>query len=262
MMLVLWAFVAVFYFAFAPQITATARAFDLLAASEDAYLDTVARHLEQHYRLNAAAIDAGPVYSLPAGQLWSQLGIEPRPMLRLGISDRVNGSEVRFRRFAVWLKRGEPDPTIFDVATGSLAPGQGVIYRIVDGEAIQGALLEETLVRMKRFGQQLERRFRAKFEGDPLRSLSVNHFRPVGPACSAGMDDIPCIDTHTNAALAADFAALISVDAAVLVNAWGEPLTVSNREDSRWTAPPYSMAIRSTLPWGGSVLVNAIQPLN
>lgn len=262
MMLVLWAFVAVFYFAFAPQITATARAFDLLSASEGAYLDTVTRRLEQHYRLNAAAIDSGPAYSITAAQLLAQLGIEPRLTLRLAISDRLNGSEVRFRRFAVWMKRTEPDSTVFDVATGSFTPGQGVAYRIVDGEAIQGALLEETLTRMKRFAQQLERRFRAKFEGDPLRSLNVNHFRPLGPACSTDTDDIPCIDSHTSAALAADFTTLLSVDAGTLVSAWGEPLTVSNREDSRWTTPPYSMAVRSALPWGGSVLVNAIQPLN
>ena len=47
---------------FAPQIAASMRAFDAVAATEDAYLDNVARRLEDYYRRNAAAIDSATTY--------------------------------------------------------------------------------------------------------------------------------------------------------------------------------------------------------
>lgn len=262
MLLVLWAFVAVFYFLFAPQIAASMKAFDAVAAAEDAYLDNVARRLEDYYRRNAAAIDSATSYPVVPESLWAELGVEVKPTLRLAVSDRLTGSQVLFHRFVVWLKRAEPDPSTFTVSTGTFTPGPNVIYRIVDGEAIEGALLEKTLDGMKGLAAQLERRFRAKFEADPLRSLSVNHFRALGSSCSVGLDDIPCIDSYTDATTAADFVTLLSIDPATLTSAWGQHFTVSNLQDSSTASPPYTMAIRAALPWGGSLLVNAVQPLN
>jgi hypothetical protein len=262
MMLVLWSFVAVFYLLFAPQIAASAKAYDALGAAEQAYLDDIALRLETFYRRNAAVIDSASAFAIPPATLWAQLGIQAKPTLQLGISERLSGSEVGFRRFVVWLKRRSPDPSVFVATSGAFTPGPDVPYRVVDGEAIQGALREETLRRMKTFAAQLEQRFRAKFEGDPLRSLSVNHFRALGPSCSAALDDIPCIDVHTDVNAAANFGMLLSTDPLRLTSAWGARFSVSNLEDSRATAPPYTMAIRAALPWGGSLLVNAIQPLN
>ena len=262
MLLVLWAFVAVFYFLFAPQIAASMRAFDAVAATENAYLDNVARRLEDYYRRNAAAIDSATAYPVVLESLCAELGVEVKPTLRLAVSYRLTGSQVLFHRFVVWLKRAEPDPSTFAASTGMFTPGPSVIYRIVDGEAIEGALLEKTLDRMKGLAAQLERRFRAKFEADPLRSLGVNHFRAVGPSCSVGLDDIPCIDSYGDATSVADFATLLSIDPATLTNAWGQRFTVSNLQDSSTASPPYTMAIRAALPWGGSLLVNAVQPLN
>ncbi len=123
-------------------------------------------------------------------------------------------------------------------------------------------MLDETLSRMKVFAAQLERRFRAKFEADPGRTLTVNHFRALGPACTASLDDMPCIDVYSDVASAADFALLLSLDPSMLVSAWGARFTVSNLADSQTVSPPYSMAIRAALPWGGSLLVNAVQQLN
>jgi hypothetical protein len=262
MLLVLWAFVAVFYFLFAPQITASAKAFAALAATEESRLDDVARRLTAWYRQNAADIDANPIYVTSPSTLWAVLGVEAMPTLQLGISDSLDGSQVRFRRFAVWLRRANPDPSTFVASSGAFTPGPGVIYRIVDGEAIVGQMLEETLSRMKVFAAQLERRFRAKFEADPGRTLTVNHFRALGPSCATSLDDIPCIDVHTDVSSAADFGLLLSVDPTTLVSAWGQRFTVSNLADSQTASPPYSMAIRAALPWGDSLLVNAIQQLN
>ncbi len=262
LLLVMWVFVATFFFLFAPLIAASFKAYDAVASQEEAYLDHIARQLETYYRRNAAAIDAAITFSIAPRDLWEQLGIDPKPTLQLGISDRQNGGQVRFRRFVMWLRRSSPDASSFTVSTGAFAPGPNVSYRVVDGEAIQGALLEETLTRMKRFAGQLEGRFRAKFEADPFRSLSVNHFRALGPSCTASLDDIPCINVHTDVVTAANFATLLSIDAATLSTAWGQRFTVSNLQDSQTASPPFTMAIRAPLPWGGTALVNAIQPLN
>ena len=261
-LLVLWAFVAVFYFLFSPQIVASAKAFDALAATEEAYLDDIQQRVETWYRQNAAAIDGNPTYAIAPPALWAQVGIVPKPTLQVAISDRLAGAQVWYRRIAIWLRRTDPDSSAFVAATGAFTPGIGVSYRVIDGEAIEGALLEETLEGMKAFAGQLERRFRAKFEADPFRTLTVNHFRALGPACSASLDDIPCIDVHTDVATAANFGMLLSIDPQTLTSAWGGRYSVSNLQDSRTASPPYTMAIRVSLPWGGSLLVNAIQPLN
>lgn len=262
MVLVLWAFVGTFYSLFAPQIVGGMKAFERLSRDEEQALDEIARRLESYYRQNAAAIDAAPSFGTAPEILWAQLGIEPKANLRLAVSERIASSQVRFRRFVVWLARSDPDTSRLDPVTGSFTAGPGVSFRIVDGEAIQNALLEETLSRMKTFAAQLERRFLAKFEADPLRSLDVNHFRAIGASCSAALDDIPCIDVHTDVVAAADFGTLLSSDPRQFTSAWGERFTVSNLEDSHTDSPPYSMAIRAPLPWGGSVLVNAVQPIN
>src|SRR5258708_5962840 len=262
MLLVLWAFVAIFYFLFAPQIAASMKAFDAVAATEDAYLDNIARRLEDYYRRNAAAIDSATAYPVVPESLCAELGVELKPTLRLAASDRLTGSQVLFHRFVVWLKRAEPDPSTFAVSTGTFTPGPNVIYRIVDGEAIEGALLEKTLEGMKGLAAQLERRFRAKFEADPLRSLSVNYFRALGSSCSVGLDDIPCVNSYTDATAAADFVTLLSIDPATLTSARGHQFPVSHLDDSSTASPPYTMAIRAALPSGGSLLVNAVQPLN
>lgn len=262
MLLVFAVFISVFFLWVVPTVTAQWKAHAELPKAESAYVDEIAQRLAIYYRRNAAAIDAAPAYAIVPATLWAELGIDPKPTLRLGISDRLTGTNVRFRRFAVWLKRAEPDASAMNAATGTFTPGPGVVYRVVDGEPIQAALYDETLTRMKAFAVALEKRFRAKFESDPFKSLSVNHFRPAGGTCTVGLDDIPCIDAHTDVLVAANFSALLSLDSSRLVTAWGPRFTVSNLADSQAASPPFTMAVRGALPWGGSVLVNAVQPLN
>src|SRR5258708_25843549 len=102
MLLVLWAFVAVFYFLFAPQIAASVRAFDAVAATEDAYLDKVARRLEDYYRRNAAAIDSATAYPVVPESLCAQLGVEWKPTLRLHVSHTLTGPLVLLHRLRVF----------------------------------------------------------------------------------------------------------------------------------------------------------------
>lgn len=229
---------------------------------EQQYLDDVAQRLESWYDRNAATVDSSSTYAIAPAALWSQLGIDPKVNLRLGISDRQTGAQVAYRRFVIWLQRATPDTSTFTASTGAFTPAAGVPFRVIDGEKMQVLKLDQTLNGMKRFAFLLERRFQAKYEADPLRSLSVNHFRPVSGTCSTTLDDMPCINTYLNAPVAANFPLLVGVDPATLTTAWGAAFEVSNQEDSRTTTPPYTMAIRSTTPWGSTVLVNAVQPLN
>ena len=262
MLLVFAVFISIFFLWVAPSVTAQWKAHSEISKAESAYVDEIAQRLAIHYRRNAAAIDAAPAFGIAPATLWAELGIDPKPSLRLAISNRLSGTNVQFRRFAVWLKRAEPDASSMNPTTGVFSPGPGVVYRVVDGEPIQAALYDETLTRMKGLAVALEKRFRAKFESDPFKSLSVNHFRPAGGTCSVGLDDIPCIDVHTDVLVAANFATLLSLDSSRLVTAWGQRFTVSNLADAQSASPPFTMAIRGSLPWGGSVLVNAVQPLN
>jgi hypothetical protein len=262
LLLVLLASIAVFAFTVAPQFHAAWEANLAVDAKEGEYLDTIAERLEQYYRQNAATLDRDPVPVLDQTTLLAAIGVQGKPTLHIVASNRLVGSTVNYRRIAVWLHNATPDTSTMNVTTGAFTPGANVKFRVVDGQRIQGQLYEDTLNGMKSFAGLLERRFRAKFESDPFRTLSINHFRPVSGTCTATADDMPCIATFTNVATAANWAQLLSQDPATLTTAWGDPFSVSNQLDSQTTAPPFSMAIRAPLPWGGTVLVNAIQPLN
>jgi hypothetical protein len=262
MVLVFALFMVIFFTYVVPTITEIYKSNLQLAQTEDAYLDDIASRLQRYYRANAGTIDGPAGFTLTAAALWAQLGVEPKSSLKLAVSNALTGPNVQYHRFAIWLQRTSTDTTSMDAATGILTPGPNVAFRTVDGQAIETDLYEQTLTRMKGFAGTLEKRFRAKFESDPLKSLSVNHFRPASGTCTTSLDDMPCIDAYTDVLTAADFNTILSVDPNGLVTAWGQRFTVSNLADSQTTSPPYTMAVRGTLPWGGSVLVNAVQPLN
>lgn len=262
LILVLVVSMIAFFFVIGPVFFKSLEAFDQVEVRDEAYMDEIATKLADWYAQNASTIDANPTYTIAPATLWSAINVVPKASLEIGISDRLTGSQVRFRRIFVWLRRATPDATSFNPATGTFAPDVGVSWRVIDGEGIEGRLLDRTIQRMQALASMLQRRFQAKFESDPLRSLSVNHFRPVSGTCTTVPDDIPCIDGYTPVATAANWVNLLSQDASAFSTAWGQQFLVSNLADSNTTTPPFTMAIRADLPWGASIVVNAVQPLN
>jgi len=262
LLLVFLAALMAFFFVIGPMFIKYLEQIDAAETNESTYLDDVSAKLVELYSQNAGAIDQNVTYSPDPNDIWASLNVQPKAGMRLAVSTRLTGNQVQYRRFVVWLQRANPDTSAFDPATGTFTPGTGVPFRVIDGEPIQGKKYEITLQRMQMFASMLQKRFQTKFEADPLRTLTINHFRPISGTCTTTTDDIPCIDTYANVMTAASWTSLLSQDPAAWTSAWGQPFTVSNLQDSNTLNPPFTMAIRTALPWSGSVLVSAIQPLN
>ncbi len=229
------------------------------AARREAYLDEAAAAVASWYARNAAAVDADAAFPIPEDEIPEAAGVPPRWGLRAAASARLSSGGIVFRRIVLWVPAQSPDPSSWDPAAGIFSPGPGVLWRVVDGQAVQGAAYAATLKAMQRFAAQLEERFHALAAADGPGSLAVNYFRPRS-GCAAGPSEIPCLDVYT-AADAVDWVAILGVPAGGLRTAWGGPFLVSNLEDSSAVSPPYSMAIAADTPWGARVKVMAVQPL-
>ena len=232
----------------------------LLDTQKEAYLDMAAQAVESWYARNAAAIDAAAASPFADNAILALAGIERRWNLRVAQSARLADGDIAYRRILLWLPAANPDPSTWDAAAGTFSPGPNVRWRIVDGRAIQTDAYSRTLASMKAFARQLELRFYAKAAYDASSGLTVNWFRPRSGCASPNPDDIPCLDTFTDAGLI-NWSVILGTNPGNLRTAWGRNFLVSNLTDSNVAYPPYSMAINAITPWGATIRVLAVQPI-
>ena len=220
------------------------------------YLAEVRARLADWYRRELAQIDA--VIAAPdPEQVLRGAGIHPRWRLRLQVSDRLQRDGVAHRVLAAWLP-GEGDTSSLDIATGVFAPSAGARWVAVSGFELQSMAIAETRARMERLAAQLEVGYRVRYFADPSRDATVNRFRAAD--CAApGNDRFPCIDSYQPIA-STPLAVLAGLEPQLGFNAWGGAIEVSNRLDSSLTVP-YSMALRTSTPWGDALTMVAVAPL-
>ena len=227
---------------------------------KEAYLDQATRAVESWYARNIAVIDSTAASPFADVDIPALAGIERRWDLRIAQSARLADGDIAYRRIALWLPASNPDGSALDAATGTFSPGPNVRWRIVDGRAIQTDAYSRTLASMKAFARQLELRFYAKAAYDASSGLTVNWFRPRSGCASPNPDDIPCLDTFTDAGLI-NWSVILGTNPGNLRTAWGRNFLVSNLTDSNVAYPPYSMAINAITPWGATIRVLAVQPI-
>ena len=222
------------------------------------YLTELKGRLEQWYAANVATVDAAA--AAPDMQaVLRQIGLVPRWNLQIQASERQIQNGVAFRVIALWLPgAGEPDTTTFDPATGAFVPAANTPSAQVNGLAIQSQALALSQDGLQRLARALENRFKAKYLADPGRDVMVNHFRAQSCA-DPQPDELPCLDDYT--ALDAGLLLAIGADPRLARNSWNLVVEVSNGADAQTTIPPYSIALRSTTPWGTQLRAVAIQPL-
>jgi hypothetical protein len=249
-----------------PIATNALRSAKEVSFTDAVYIADVSDKVRAFYESNLASFDNAVAPTLGEAALIKAANIAPRANLRVVPSNRLAGPVVQYRRIAIWLApAGVADTSAFNADTGVFTPAPGVVATVVDGQAIQGLAYDRAFKRMQYLASLLQRRFQTKFQSDPLRTVTVNHFRPVSGTCATSLDDIPCIDVMTPFATAANWTTLLGMSTAE-INAtqgpWNTPIQISNLAQSNTAAPPYTMALALATPWGTSINVSAVQPIN
>jgi hypothetical protein len=235
------------------------------ANSEDAeharYLLSAKEKIEAWYRRNVAEVDSVHGVANHFARLFAESGIVPRWGVRYAVSEPIASGTLSYRTIAIWLPQSAADPSALDPATGRFVSGPRTKFQIVDGRAIEAEAFAATLAVMRGFARALEARFYAKRTSDSDRLIDANYFRPRDPACAAQADEIPCIAGYEKAA-ELNWRVILGLEPATLVSAWGSPILVSNTLDSQTSIPPFSMALQVATPWGATIRLAAVQPID
>lgn len=274
----------------------TKEATNTLPAAKAAYLDKAEKAITSWYRKNASRIDNptnGLCTTFTSDQLFKEIMLAPDFGARIRITPclDVQKPTLVYRNLAVWI----PAPAITDTAlfspNGTFSPGNSeVLYRVVSGSGIEIKLIAETRAQLQEIARSLELRFKAKIEIDPAHDLNVNHFRAI--SCDPGYitmdEEIPCSsiigasNTPPSASAVLDdnafktlkLAKLISVSQSMNRDSWGQYIVLNNILDdpgnpcvpeNNITAnsrPPYRMMLSTVTPWGESITICAVQPVN
>jgi hypothetical protein len=255
-------------------LSTTAAVSDMLIASEargttserQAYLDHAKRNIANWYLGNAATID-GSADALDPSTVKSamgepqQWGVRVASTAQLGLPcDAPNSAScVGYHDIYLWLPpMSHADTTTLDPASGTFTADPAAQWIKVSGASLEQQLIESSTNTMELLQGQLRAFFAAGELNDASVSPGTNYFRDS--QCSGTAPNmLPCVDTFTNLT-ETNIPTLMGIDSYNATNAWGNPLQVSNQEQSSVAQPPYSMAMRSATPWGGYLEMAVAQP--
>jgi hypothetical protein len=216
--------------------------------------------LARWYERHALAIDQHDTFAIPV-TLASQLGLAHRGNWRFAASQRLWHGPISYRRLAVWDEQNPEPRSPFDPASGQFQSQVGNAGRVVDGLLLNGQRVHETEQRLQAVALTLQRWFRVRFERDPLREVTTNHFRPVRGCGAPAIGELPCVENWTPIA-DQSMARLLGLAPERLVSAWATPIEITHGDGAQTTAPPYSVRLRARTPWGSYLEALAIQPMN
>ncbi len=232
------------------------------------YLPIALGQVEAWYVAQAATVDA-TASTIDAATVRAAALTQPRYNIQLAVSSRLglpcaSGTPVTvcvpYRRIAVWIPASsEASTASFDASTGNFTPGNALQWGVFDGRTVQVALANESWRALDRTAAALQRYAVARSAMEPIGSARANFMRPSD--CSkVPADEIGCVDTYTDAA-GSTLQTTLGLTTGELRSAWGTPIQFSNLQGSQTTTPPYTSALRTSTPWGGSIQITAVQPI-
>jgi hypothetical protein len=189
-------------------------------------------------------------------------------------------SNSAYRVFALYLPTTEDETAPFDAAafesSGELPTCAGStesctrrVLGTFSSLRVQRDLAVETEARLRRIASKAQAYFKARMLQDPERNISVNYFRKPSGDCQVHEMDLGCMDTYVPLVELESFGELratrvaqnLGLGSQELLSGWGSPIEVSNLEDSKVSASPFSMAFRARTPTGETLTIFAVQPL-
>lgn len=189
----------------------------------------------------------------------------PYPGMRLAMSSSMatpgctagTTGCIPWRKIAAWYPATQPPSatTTQDGLPVSEFTGDA-IWRVYSSQAWYFDRFAQTQTKMSELSRSLMSWFAAKQGINPVSMHSANFWRASD--CSNPGLALPCVDTYTSITTSG-VSALLGLDASDVTPAVGAGIEFSNLQDSSTTAP-YSVALRVSMPWGGSVRQIVLQP--
>lgn len=224
-------------------------------------LDGMADAVQAYYRATADRMDVADAAPIDCpGLLSAANAVDAPELIAIGRMQCVIGARQRtpdgwlaHRSIWLWLApEDQPDTSVYDAATDTLAPAAGAVWRHVDGRAVQLARLSDSLDRMDQLVDHLKRYYLARTAAAGSLDAGANFWvlapcagvdtpAPAGaPACTQGLY-----------VAAAPVLAVTGLPAGIGSDAWGGPFEFRNSGAGvSASVPPYSARLRMTTPWG------------
>lgn len=242
------------------------RTLDLLgrtqAGQQAARLDRLAADVEAFYRRSAATLDANAAAPQTCAQLLAAANaaesadLVAGARLQCAIGSRRQTADGSLAWRSIWLWLPDPDAavdaSVYDATADTLTPAPGVVWRHIDGRAVQSGLLSASLDRLDRLGRQLRSFYRAR-AATAAASDADRNFWALAPCTgvpAAALAPAPACTSGGYVAAAGALAG-IGMSAGEAVDAWGQALEFQNSGAGvSATAIPFSARTRMTTPWG------------
>lgn len=255
--------IALVYLSFTAEVTESA--LNRNESQKLEWLNEANTALTLWYERNKMTIDSNPDPILEADAI-SGSGIALKYGAQFQSTARITNGAVFYHIIALWIPEDGVTGTGFDIngvfQHGTNAGGGDATlqhYTLVNGGFIELRALRATVKQQLHLARQFEFWFKARALDNPTHDTEENFFR-VG-TCAGGTpaNYLPCVDTYT----ALDNLSTDDVRAKIGFNIddsrddWGNPMEFTNLEGLP-AAPPYSIGLRSTPPWGTPIYAYAV----
>ena len=238
-----------------------------LVLAQQQYLHRARERLITWYKTQAALLDSagsGSVSPVSASGLFAAAGINERWNAQAFISTEqcqtATQGQLCYRN--IWVAVPATSGAAPTLTNNVFQPGSSQ-YIEVSGQPIESLLYRQSLDQLDRLVTRIDAGYAAYESSGGVHNINLDWFAPapnsgcgvpngVGPFnCSGGgfesiSNVIPSSFTAGNRA----------------TNAWGLPVTANNSgSPANDVANPYTMVLESALPWGGSLLATAVEPM-
>jgi hypothetical protein len=234
------------------------------------FLARAQRRITRYYSANAAAMDANLNAPWTGAQLLANAGVPSRWLVEAFVGARqslpIDGGMATLDYRDVWLAlpgnaTGGPATTAtLDRTTNTFNPGTSPAWTEIHGETIEAALTVRAQKQLNRWGSRLTAMYAADTASDPGRNIGVDYWQPEGCGPYGG-GIITCTNGQFLSASNMGLSTALGAQRISANNPWGLSLQISNTVDANDTAPPYTLAIKSPLPWGGAIYATVTEPL-
>ena len=187
----------------------------------------------------------------------AQANVQPLHAVGAASSVRLFEDGVGGHRMVLWLPGASGAEARIDPLTGIVSVPADCLIARISGIDIQRQASEATRRLIAVMARSIERWAVARRRLE-LDDIGCNPFR-AEPPCQAPGRTLPRLDDYTDAG-EINWVEL-GIGEVPTRDAWGGKIEVSTRVGARHQAPPFSIAIRSLPPYGGEIIVQAIQPL-
>ncbi len=239
--------------------------------TQRAFLDRAQRRITRYYSRHAAAMDANLNAPWTGAELLALAGVPPRWQVQAFLGTRqstvLDGGAVTLDYRDIWLALpgnatgGSATPAALNTTTNTFNPGTSPAWAEVHGETVEMALAVRAQQQLNRFNSRLTAMYAADIASDPGRNIGVDYWQPSGCGPYGG-GVIACTNGQFLPASNVNLATALGAQRVGTSNPWGLALTVSNTVGTNDTAPPYTLAIASPLPWGGTIDATITSPLS